>query len=339
VKASDFVKKYSIRLVEESDLSVYQEFIKQNSMSASAFNINLIRTESLTKSFDEQGIKGFPVFLLDDQKQVCGLFSLGIRQAFLNGEKIHYGYLSDLRLSTKKMSRTLVEFRKIYRDILESANQIDEFKEISFFLTSVLGDNLDALKALGRGRSGVLYKHVESFKTQALCIHPGFSLPASKKFQAVLENFENSLMTGTEGLCEDAQNISRVTDARVKVLYQERVVFSALLAKPSLRKLELGLSVWDKVRLSLSMNWLLQVEIDPQLTAAEYRQCIKSLVQKLIASKKIGWGSFLLFKTEATVPSIPLGKEMVSQIFQVGSVQQNLEILDHQKIKLESFFL
>ncbi|MFM6927017.1 MAG: hypothetical protein ACKOX6_01050 [Bdellovibrio sp.] len=339
MKASDFVKKYSLRLVEESDLNVYQDFIKHNFMSTNIFNINLMRTESLMRSFDEQGIKGFPVFLIDDQKQVCGLFSLGIRQAFLNGKKVSYGYLSDLRLSTKKMSRTLIEFRKIYRDILENANQIEEFKEISFFLTSVLGDNLDALKALGRGRSGVVYKHIESFKTQALWVHPGYILPTPKTFQVVLEDFEDNLKNSSEGLSEDVQNIARITAGKVKVMYQNKVVFSGLLAKPSLRKLELGFNVWDKVRTSLAMNWLLQVEIDSELTTEEYQLCIKSLIKKLIAAKKIEWGSYLLFKTETSKPSMLFGKEMVSQIFQVGSVQQNLEILDQQKIQLESFFL
>lgn len=339
MKASDFVKKYSLRLAQESDLETYQDFIKDNSMSTSIFRINLVRKESLTKSFAEQGVQGFPVFLIDEKKEVCGFFSLGIRHAFLNGTKVSYGYLSDLRLGTQKMSRTLVEFRKIYRDILESANQMDEFKEIRFFLTSVLGDNLDALKALSRGRSGVLYKHVDSLKTQALWVHPGYLLPASKKFQVVVEEFQDNLKIDQEGLCEDTQSIAKVTDAKVTVLYKNRMVFSALLAKPSLRKLDLGFNIWEKVQVSLVMNWLLQVEIDPQLSESEYRQCVKALVKKLIATKKIGVGSYFLFKTETTVPSMFLGKEMISQIFQVGSVQQNLDFLDNQKVKLESFFL
>lgn len=340
MKASDFVKKYSIRLAVEADLKIYQDFIKKHSMSTSALTLNLVRKESLALSFAEQGLSAFPIFLLDDKNEICGFFCLGVRNALLNGKKITYGYLSDLRLNTQKVNRTLVEFRKIYRDIIESFSQIEEFKEVNFFLTSVLGENQDALKALSRGRSGIVYKYLDSLNTQVLWVHAGYLFADTKEYAVSFSEVDSQIRPDSDGLCEEPVAIANVGDLQFKVEKQGKILFSGIFSKPNLRKFEVGFNFWDKGSFTFSSSWMINVYKDPSLTDKEYSTVVKSLVKELLRLKKIKQGSLLLFKTDLQNLNLKFSKKVTTQIFEVHtSDAEGYAALKDQKVKLDPFFL
>ena len=188
-----------IDLAKESDNKEILNFFDRIKMKTASLSIKYDRSPNYFSLLKEQGEKYFVFLFRNKDGSIGGASTIILRTHYDEfGKKIKMGYLADLRTESSLYKRTRVEWRKTYAEVLDSIENIDEFDGCKYFYSAILTQNKDAVKALTRNKSDIIYTPLLDYNSiNILGSIPlrKYIIPKSKNNKIVIRKANNEDIT------------------------------------------------------------------------------------------------------------------------------------------------
>jgi len=181
MKITEVLNKYPhLRAAAEGDNEEILHFFKSASMNNEKFIIRYDRSPDYFLHLKEQSEKFYVLLMLNQDMSIGGTATFLLRSHFHNGERVKMAYLADLRTSPTLYKRTRVEWRQFYQDLVKNFQQAEEFDGCKYLYTAILKDNHDAIRALTKKNSDLIYDEITNYKAVSLMARIPF-IPEYKK--------------------------------------------------------------------------------------------------------------------------------------------------------------
>lgn len=159
---------YTFKLAQDKDESALRSILRDNYIDGEMCvsfrrEPNYFYASGICNKFQQT-----PVVIENKSGKIVGFGSRIIYEAFVNGEKMSIGYLSNLRLNKKFRKSTILP--RSYRYL----NELHQDRRVPFYVTTVIDDNNYAKNILSSKRAGLPTYH-------DFCIYNSFSIFPLKK--------------------------------------------------------------------------------------------------------------------------------------------------------------
>jgi len=136
-------------------------------MSFGNISIHYEFKESIWQFLKYQGSTCY-VFLLIDQGKICGYGVFSTRDYYILGTKYQAGYLSDLRIARNAVQSAKSQWKDFMSQMFSKINQIDEFREITYFYAAVFEKNVRALKLFQNEKFPVIFHPLNHYQAVSI---------------------------------------------------------------------------------------------------------------------------------------------------------------------------
>lgn len=175
-----------IRLATPEDNRSLLHFLASVPMDAQSFSLRYERTPDFFTFTRQQGIDQSIFLFLNDDDSIGGMGTICLRNQYVEGQLMRTGYHCELRTAPGLSRRARLQWRYLYRDIIQHYQTIEEFGGCAFFYTALLHGNRAAEAALARKSRDFIYRPIADYQTGAIMGRlPGASLLplAQEKFR------------------------------------------------------------------------------------------------------------------------------------------------------------
>ncbi|OFZ21363.1 MAG: hypothetical protein A2202_05310 [Bdellovibrionales bacterium RIFOXYA1_FULL_36_14] len=168
MKLTELLSNYShLRLAKPSDNEAIIDFLKSTPMSFGSISVHYEFKKSIWTFLKYQGATCY-VFLLINENKICGYGVFSTRDYYILGAKYQAGYLSDLRISRNAIQSAKSQWKEFMNHMFSNINQIEEFKEVTYFYAAVFEKNVRALKLFHNEKFPIIFHPL--LKYQAISI-------------------------------------------------------------------------------------------------------------------------------------------------------------------------
>jgi hypothetical protein len=118
------------------------------SMEGGVFSIRFVKDPDYFKFCDYESSKHH-VFIAENNDKVAeGMWTLSLRESYLNGKKVFVSHISDLRIKRKKERKANFSWTDIGLGIITKGKDIEELNGCNYFLGSFVAENKYAIQAI-----------------------------------------------------------------------------------------------------------------------------------------------------------------------------------------------
>ncbi len=159
MKISDIVRKHKnidIALNSDSD-EILKLFEKMRMKTSESFSLFYDRSPDFFSFLSLQSSDYKVMVLRDNDQKIIGVASIVRRDAYVEGEKIKLGYLSDLRIDIpsdkKEALKALVTWKNCFDDVMNNIKTLEDF-HCDYLITAIMKGNEKAKNSLVRQEKG-----------------------------------------------------------------------------------------------------------------------------------------------------------------------------------------
>ncbi|MEH0861289.1 hypothetical protein [Halobacteriovorax sp. DPLXC-1] len=181
----EVMEPYShIRLATKSDNDAILNFYKDIHMQTGTESLSFDRGENFFEFYERKGNHYWSFVFLNDDETICGVGTIIRQIRHVNGEFRPVAYFCDLRVSPVGGRRAKVQWRKLFKDIIEALPNLSEELRCEMSYTAILSDNERAIKSLTKNGRGFNYRHIDNYHVYSVVCPPVFN-PARGRVQKI----------------------------------------------------------------------------------------------------------------------------------------------------------
>ena len=151
------------QLATEADNFDILRFFDQTAMNAAKLNLRYERKPDFFRFLKFQSDRSLVFIARDERNELGSVATVSIRPGYVGGHKENVCYLGDLRIGMNR--RIVLNWRKLYSEIIHHAPDLRELGNSRSFITSIIDDNKLARAALVQSKKAEFeYRHLSSYK-------------------------------------------------------------------------------------------------------------------------------------------------------------------------------